>query len=117
MKVIIPIRKVTVFQAEDGRKVEEHKKTYEITEEVEGVEGEISEEETVFLGAAHIQTPMGTQEIKFPIEAKSVPEAFEKYMEELEKNMEEAKSTIVRASENDLMMLDDNAPSGNIILG
>ena len=107
MKYVIPIRKVNVYQSEDGRKIEEHKTKFSLIEEIDLDKNEIdiNVKDVIYIGVATIPTNMGSQEIKFPVEADSLKEAFEKFELSLQKVFEESESQIVRASQSDLDIL------------
>ena len=69
----IPLMKLNTYQAGDGRRVEWYQLEYELVEvddktTLEDVDELISE----FIGIAGVQTNMGVQEIRFPIEAKTL---------------------------------------------
>ena len=111
MKIEIPIRKVEIFQAEDGRKIEQHTTKFVLkTETEEDIDkSEINQDDIVYFGVAHLETPIGPQEIKFPIEAKNLKEAFINFVENLQemvKELEKAHNQISPASQHDLQMID-----------
>ena len=109
MKYVIPIRKVNVYQSEDGRKIEEHKTKLSVIEEIDIDKNEIdiNVKDIIYIGVATIPTymSMNTQEIKFPVEADSLKEAFEKFELSLQKVFEESESQIIHASQSDLNIL------------
>jgi len=111
MKINIPIRKVEIFQAEDGRKIEQHTTKFMSKTEIEENinENEINQNNIIYFGVAHLETPMGPQEIRFPIEAKNLKEAFYNFVENLNlmvKELEKVGNQISTASQQDLNMID-----------
>lgn len=112
MKYEIPVRQVKVFESEDGRKVEEHTKQFSLTVETEPED--IDSEDVIYIGVAGVDTPVGAQEIKFPIEAKSLKEAFENFTICIEAIVENAQSSIVAASQSDMDIIENISPTGII---
>ncbi len=112
MKVIFPVRKVVIYQSEDGVKIEEHKKDFEILRDIDMKREDIDirKEDIIYLGVIVIKSPHGAQEIKFPIEAKNIKEAFNlfpEYLDKVIKEIQNAQSSIITASEADLDMFSD----------
>ena len=110
MKIKIPIRKIEIFQAEDGRKVEQHTTQFNMEVEVTNSENNnIDLSDKVYFGVANLETPIGPQEIKFPIKAKNLKDSFINFIDELNlmvKDLEEAHNQISTASQHDLQMID-----------
>jgi len=124
MEIKIPIRKIEIFQAEDGRKIEQHTTQFAMKIEVDKIpeNNDIDLSDKVYFGVANLDTPMGPQEIKFPIEAKNLKEAFSNFIDNLNlmvKELEKAHSQISTASQHDLQMIDamsDQKPSSGKII-
>jgi len=101
MKIKVPMRQAFIYEADDGRKVEELKKIGELKDEIE-IEDDFEIPESIFYGMATLQTPMGQQEIKFPIMAKTLEEAFDehpKYVEKMMKEIEGSNNIIAPTAE------------------
>ena len=86
----VPVRRKEVYQTDDGRHVEVFTRINEIEALPDTEESQISQEETIFVGSAHIPLGAQSREIKFEIpECKTVDEAFGKYYELAEAAAEE----------------------------
>jgi len=108
MEYQIPIREVMIYQSEDGRKIERHKTILEEVIEIDD-QNEIPDfnsNEIIYIGVASLPTNMGVQEVKFPIPADSIKDAFSKFVLYLKEVLEAANSQIVQASESDLNIID-----------
>jgi len=95
--VKIPMRQIFTYQSDDGRKVEELRIVGELNEEIE-IDDSFEIPESIFYGMETLNTHMGPQEIKFPIIAKTLEEAFNEHQKCIEKiieEMENANSQIV----------------------
>ena len=82
MEYQIPIREVMIYQSEDGRKIERHKTILEEVIEIDD-QNEIPDfnsNEIIYIGVASLPTNMGVQEVKFPIPADSIKDAFSKFV-------------------------------------
>lgn len=105
----IPIRKVNIYQSEDGRKIERHKTILEEIVEIDD-QNEIPDfnpNEVIYIGAASLSTDIGIQEIKFPIPANSIKDAFSKFVFCLKEILETTENQIIQASESDLNIIDN----------
>ena len=91
MKIRIPMRQMFIYESDDGRKIEELKKVGELKDEIE-IEDDFKVPESIFYGMAMMNSQMGPQEIKFPIIAKTLEEAFDEYPKCIEKIIEEMES-------------------------
>lgn len=127
----VPMRKMTVYQTDDGRRIEAFEKVSEIpfdTRSEEENDGSFEQRDTIYVGTVPIMTNKGPREIKFEIEnSNTVEEAFagffaaaEKTMEVLnaqQKEMEEQtrEPRIVSAPAQALKDLEGQKP-GNIII-
>ena len=81
-EIEVPIRKLSSYQSDDGRKIEEWTKTGIVKDQVEDkVDFEENKEEIVYVGVLHIFTPQGPKEIKFQMPVKTIQEGFERYVE------------------------------------
>jgi len=135
----VPLRKMEIWQTDDGRRIEAFNKTGSVTyihrEDVGDQEKapSFNAPDVLYVGVAQIGTPQGMKEIKFEISATSVEEAFDNYhenamiaVEELKKQILEARQNrqenvvpnIVQATENDLHEIDEVAKDAgdNIII-
>jgi len=92
MKIKIPMRQMFVYESDDGRKIEELRKVGELKDEVE-IDDNYEIPESIFYGMATLNSPMGPQEIKFPIIAKTLEEAFEDHPKCIDKIMEEIENS------------------------
>ena len=123
----VPLRKMEVYQTDDGRRIE----AYTYVKDVELVKdsadtngvaetGNFSKEPFVFVGVVHVGTPVGPKEIKFEItDAKTVEEAFGKYYdfaqnaaESLMKRIEDAQ----RQMKSGILVPESAAPNKSIIV-
>ena len=123
----VPLRKMEIYQTDDGRRIEaySHVKDIELvkdsadTEGVATTEG-FSKEPFVFVGVVHVGTPVGPKEIKFEItNAKTIEEAFLKYYdfaqeaaESLMKRIEDAQ----RQMKSGILVPESAAPNKSIIV-
>ena len=106
MNIDIPIREVKMYQSDDGKRIEEHKTVKFINIEVDDSESEsLSDVELVYFGTASISSPMGPQEIKFPIEAETLEDAFYEFMPSIEKIMEDMQTQIIDPTDGELILL------------
>jgi hypothetical protein len=118
----VPVRKVEVFQTDDGRKVEVYTKISETASMKGSEKTEVSKENVIYAGVVHVGTPIGPKEIKFEIEgAKTLEEALNKYydfandaakklMEKFEEARKEAENQIVTAPAGALNEIDKERP-------
>ena len=128
-KATVPMRKLEVYQTDDGRRVEVFPIVGSVeldTANDEEAAGQSFSSETIYVGVVHIPSPSGPQEIKFEIPGVDTPQAaFDKYydfaskaVDEIRKRMiqrqEEADKKIVTAPAEALKALDQG--EGNIIL-
>ena len=105
MEINIPIREVKIYQSEDGKRIEEHKTVKQITVEIEDSEVDnIDTSSHVYIGIASINSPMGPQEIKFPIEVDNLEDAFLNFIPTIENLMEEMQSHIIDPTDNELIL-------------
>jgi len=100
--VVVPLRKMEVYQADDGRRVEVFNKIdtvpYLKRQEQDDDTPEFSDLSAVYIGVVHVMTNHGPKEIKFQIpHATSIVDAFSQYytladeaISDLEKKIEEA---------------------------
>ncbi len=110
----VPVRKVEVYQADDGRRIECFEKNFSVPFQLPPNKNNddipvFSDEERLFIGVAYILTNMGQKDLKFEIpDVKTIEEAFSKYYfyserayKELETKIQEAqqnsKNTIIKA--------------------
>jgi len=102
---MVPVRELSVFQTDDGRRLEVFTKTSEVKyvsrphpEEQSGEEiPQFDPSEKIFVGVAQIGTQFGLKEIKFEIPAKDADEALSKYYEFAEAAAEELHRKIMEA--------------------
>ena len=124
----VPMRKLDVYQTDDGRRIE----VFPIVGSV-GIDTANDEEasvkefsdQTIYVGVVHVPSPSGPQEIKFEIPGiNSAEEAFDKYyefasmaVEEIRKRMQqrqdEQDNQIITAPAGALQSLEGE---GNIII-
>ena len=78
MKKLVPIRKINIYQSDDGKKIEEYAFMHKFSIETDEILDDKGHK-TYYLGIAVASTPMGPSELKFPIEAESQEEAFQNY--------------------------------------
>jgi len=100
----IPIRKVNTYQSDNGNKIEELITEFEIEGEIEEEMQEIANKKVIYFGCVVVATPIGTEEIKFPIEADSLKEAFENIDSELNKLKNELENQIIEPTGGDLIV-------------
>jgi len=126
----VPLRKLDIFQTDDGRRIEVFTKTGLIKhihrqnqDDPESNEvPQFDPSEKIFVGVAQIGTMFGLKEIKFEIPAKDIDDAFTQYYEyaeaaaeELHRKILEARAQkeqenkIVTASADDLNMINQAA--------
>jgi len=125
----VPMRKLEVYQTDDGRRVEVFPIVGSValdTDNDEEFAGQNFSDKTIFVGVVHIPSPSGPQEIKFEIPGVDTTEAaFDKYydfvskaVEGIRKRMiqrqEEADKQIITAPAGALDAIDKG--EGNIIL-
>ena len=84
-EIMVPMRVLETYQADDGRRVEVFRKTKTIPfvqkkQNENDEEHEFSDIECVFVGVVHVLTKYGPNEIKFQIpDVTTVEDAFDKY--------------------------------------
>ena len=125
----VPMRKLEVYQTDDGRRIEVFIICGSVKLDVEDDEDTTDQtfsDKTIFVGVVHIPSPTGPQEIKFEIPGVNrIEVAFDKYyefagkaVEEIKKRMqqrqEEAENKIVTAPAGALNALEQG--KGNIII-
>jgi len=107
MKFQVPIRKIEVFTAEDGRSIERHTLQKTIETDLDTEEKlDFSTEQELYFGVS----PLQNASFKFRIEgASSLEDAFEKYIavwetvyNEIQKQMLEQRGSIQAATPADL---------------
>jgi len=104
MELDIPIREVKIYQSADGLKIEEHTTTLHRKIEInESDIDKVNTSHTLYYGSASLDSPMGPQEIKFPIEAKDLKDAFSEFVPTIEKLMEEMQSQIIDPTDNEII--------------
>jgi len=100
-----PTAKIRSYQSSDGRKIEEYIFDFSIIEERDEGGNFVSAEvgnlvpgqvQINYIGIAAAQTPIGMQEVKFPIEAETVAEAFAKFTSSIEDFLKEHDSQIIQ---------------------
>lgn len=105
MKEEIPVAKIRSYQSNDGRKIEEYIFDFTIIEEKDDDDNILSSEigdllpkqvQVNYIGVAAAQTPVGMQELKFPIEAETLEEAFAKFNSSIEGFLKENESQIIQ---------------------
>lgn len=128
-EAVVPLRKMEVYQADDGRRVEVFTKQdvipYLKRQEQDDDSPEFSDVPNIYIGIVHVMTNFGPKEIKFQIpDVTCVKDAFAKYyaladdaVHDLEKKIEEAQreshSKIITAPAGALDAIeteDDNGP-------
>ena len=101
------LREIKVYQTDDGRKIEEHKLIRKIELEIpKDFEIENIDENIIYIGEGQLSIQGMGQTVKFPIEAKNLEDAFNKFYDSLEEIMQDAQSNIIEMSEQDLQNLD-----------
>ena len=97
------MRKLEVFQTDDGRRVEVFPIVGSVeldTANDEEAAGQNFSDKTIFVGVVHIPSPSGPQEIKFEIPNVDTPEAaFDKYYEFASKAVEEIRNRMKQRQE------------------
>lgn len=119
-KNLVPYRQMTVYQSDDGRKIEVFSKKgtiqYQERDNVKKPEFDLNLVD-IYVGVAQIITEYGIKEVRFHIEADNLEDAFNKHYkeamlahEEVQRQIEEHKKkqmeSIVTASEEDLKRMD-----------
>ena len=114
MKVKIPIREIKVYQSDDGKQVEMHQLTQTFEADIEATEEEKKELEEnliacIYVGVTEVGIGgdggmMGTQEIKFQINAHSIEEAFQNFEEDLNEFINEQQSKIIEPGNDSLII-------------
>jgi uncharacterized protein Yka (UPF0111/DUF47 family) len=83
--VSIPLRQITVYQLDDGRRIEEFRKIGAIEEQIDETKEQVpqfTDLSSIYVGVVHVQTPIGPKEIKFEIDnVANINEAFSRYIE------------------------------------
>jgi len=113
------VSKIRFYQSEDGRKIEEYIYDFSIIEDQDEDGKVISSDlgdllpeqvQVEYIGVAAAQTPIGMQEIKFPIKAETLEEAFAKWNSSIEGFLEEHESQIIQPGQGM-----GTSPSGLIV--
>ena len=127
----VPMRKLDVYQTDDGRRVEVFSICGSValdTANDDEDSGQNFSDKTIYVGVVHIPTPDGPQEIKFEIpDVEAIEEAFDKYydvasvaVEEIKKRwkqrQEEMENQIVTATPDTVRAIEQGQGPGNIIL-
>ncbi len=121
--VVVPMRTMEVYQADDGRRIEVFKKKGTIPfikrtqDEDDGIP-EFSDLEHIFIGVVHVYTNYGPKEIKFQIpNAVTIKDAFTQYygladeaIADLERKIKEAQTQAQDQTQNKIV----TAPAGVI---
>lgn len=83
--VLIPLRQLTVYQLDDGRRIEEFRKVGVVEETIDETKQQVptfTDLSSIFVGVVHVQTPLGPKEVKFEIDgAANINDAFGRYIE------------------------------------
>ena len=107
MIVKVPVREIKIYQADDSSKIEEHKIKFIIEQEVDistneekeiiGKVLEMAEIDIIYIGCFELQQveEIGTHELKFPIIADSIEEAFQNFAQSLAEFSEENRNQII----------------------
>lgn len=114
MKVKIPIREIKIYQSDDGKKIETHQLTQTFDADIEITEEEKKEIEEnsstfMYIGIASIEIGgnegiMGSQEIKFQINACNIEGAFQNFEESLNEFINEQQSKIIEPGNDGLII-------------
>lgn len=89
----VPVRKMSVYQTDDGRRIEAFEKVstvpFDTRSEEDDAINNFEQKTTIYVGAVPIMTSKGPREIKFEIEnANTIEEAFAGFFPAAEKTME-----------------------------
>ena len=100
----VPMRKLEVYQTDDGRRVEVFpicgSVALDTANDDDEEAGQNFSDKTIFVGVVHIPSPSGPQEIKFEIPGVDTPEAaFDKYYEFASRAVEEIRSRMKQKQE------------------
>jgi hypothetical protein len=105
--VRVPLKEMTVYQADDGRRIEVFKLvdtvSWDTRDPNTNETPEFSDSEYVYIGVLHIYTNEGTREIKFQIsDVDNIQQAFDKYYNLAEQTLQKIREQIQKAqAEND----------------
>jgi hypothetical protein len=114
-KATVPMRKLEVYQTDDGRRVEVFPIVGSVeldTANDEEAAGQNFSDKTIFVGVVHIPSPSGPQEIKFEIPGVGTPEAaFEEYYDFASKAVEEIRKRMAQKQEDESKKI-VTAPAG-----
>ena len=133
MSNMVPLRTMTIYQTDDGRRIETFKKCAEVDPVIrpgqdKDKDKEFATEETIFVGVVHIMTNVGPKEVKFQIhDVDNINDALKRYYEmsddavkKLAEKLEEAQrdtdNQIITAPASvldELDELDEDSPTSN----
>ena len=97
------IFKINTYQSDEGMKIEEHQATD--LPPIKYCEGDRPTDNDIYLGVVGIETPIGIQEMKFPIDALNLQEAFKNFEDSCDEFIKNAENRIIKPTDHDDIIL------------